>query len=114
MSYYEKAISLHTNITEGPVAIFSDDQIVSELFTNRLSAAGLTIYKDEHGRSPSALHDFLTIAKAQTIVMSNSTFCWWAVKLAQYSNSEVVAYCPSTWLPDSKSNVLIDSTWIKA
>ena len=114
MSYYEKAISLHNNIIEGPVAIFSDDQIVSELFTNRLSSAGLTIYKDEHGRSPSALHDFLTISKAQTIIMSNSTFCWWAVKLAQYSNSEVVAYCPSTWLPDSKSNVLIDSTWIKA
>jgi len=114
MSYYEKAVSLHTNISEGPVAIFSDDQIVSELFTNRLSAAGLTIYKDDHGRSPSALHDFLTIAKAQTIIMSNSTFCWWAVKLAQYSNSKVVAYCPYTWLPDSKSNVLIDSTWIKA
>lgn len=114
MSYYEKAISLHTNITKGPVAIFSDDQIVSELFTNRLSSAGLAIYEDEHVGSPSALHDFLTIAKAQTIIMSNSTFCWWAVKLAQYSNSEVVAYCPYTWLPDSKSNVLIDSTWIKA
>ncbi len=113
MSYYEKAISLHTNITGGPVAIFSDDQIVSELFINRLSAAGLTVYKDEHGRSPSALHDFLTIAKAQTIIMSNSTFCWWAVKLAQHTNSEVVAYCPSTWLPDQKSNLLIDLTWSK-
>ena len=113
MSYYENAISLHTSITEGPVAIFSDDQIVSELFTNRLSAAGLTIYKDDHGRSPSALHDFLTIAKAQTIIMSNSTFCWWAVKLAQHTNSEVVAYCPSTWLPDQKSNLLIDLTWNK-
>ena len=114
MSYYDKALAIDSNINQGPIAVFSDDQMIVDLFEQRLSAAGLTIHNNADSVASSAFNDFFTIANAQRVIMSNSTFCWWAVKLAQSSNSEVVAYCPSTWLPDQKSNVLIDSTWIKA
>jgi len=113
MSYYEKALTIDNGINRGPIAIFSDDKIVSHLFEQRLFAAGLTIYQDEQVSERTAFHDFFTIANAKTVIMSNSTFCWWAVKLAQHSEKDVVAYCPSTWLPDQKSNVLIDTKWLK-
>ena len=114
MSYYDKALAIDSNINQGPIAVFSDDQIISHLFEQRLSTEGLTIYNNNGIDHSAAFSDFFTIANAQRVIMSNSTFCWWAVKLAQYSNNTVVAYCPSTWLPDQKSNVLIDSKWIKA
>jgi hypothetical protein len=113
MSYYDKAFAIDSNIAQGPVAIFSDDKIVSDLFEQRLCTAGLTIYNNDEIRARSAFNDFFTIANSQRIVMSNSTFCWWAVKLAQSSNNKAVAYCPPTWLPASESNILIDSSWVK-
>ena len=113
MSYYDKAFAIDSNIALGPVAIFSDDKIVSDLFEHRLSSAGLTIYNNDEIRAPSAFNDFFTIANSQRIVMSNSTFCWWAVKLAQSSNNKALAYCPLTWLPAPESSILIDSSWVK-
>ena len=113
MSYYDKALAIDSNINQGPIAVFSDDKIVSDLFEHRLSTAGLTIYNNDEIRAPSAFNDFFTIANSQRIVMSNSTFCWWAVKLAQSSNNKALAYCPSTWLPAPESSILIDSSWVK-
>lgn len=113
LSYYESAIAFDEKIKEGPVAIFSDDQIVSTLFEDRLLTAGIDVYKQESVSSQSALNDFVTISNSSRIVMSNSTFSWWAASLAKYSNPLAKIYCPSTWLPTTGSEILIDPSWIQ-
>jgi hypothetical protein len=113
MSYYNKAIELDEKISKGPVAVFSDDQMVSNLYEDFLSRSGLTIFNYKSFSNASALNDFFTIASAQRIIMSNSTFSWWAASLASYSDPSVKIYCPSAWLPNPGSEVLIDPSWIK-
>jgi len=113
LSYYEKAIVFDEKIKGGPVAIFSDDRIVSTLFEERLLATGINVHKQESTDSRSALNDFVTISNSSRIVMSNSTFSWWAASLARYSDPLVKIYCPSTWLPTAGSEILIDPSWIQ-
>ena len=113
LSYYEKVIASDAKIKEGPVAIFSDDRLVSTLFEDRLLTAGIDVYKHEKMASQSALHDFVTISHSSRIVMSNSTFSWWAASLASYCDPLVKIYCPSTWLPIPGSEILIDPSWMQ-
>jgi hypothetical protein len=113
LSYYEKAIAFDEKIKRGPVAIFSDDRIVSKLFEERLLAAGINVHQRESMDHQSALNDFVTISNSSRIVMSNSTFSWWAASLARYSDPLVKIYCPSTWLPTAGSEILIDPSWIQ-
>ena len=87
--------------------------MVSNLYEDYLSRSGLTIFNYKSFSNASALNDFFTIASAQRIIMSNSTFSWWAASLASHSDPSVKIYCPSAWLPNPGSEVLIDPSWIK-
>ncbi len=111
LDYYLSAIS-NLGLKDGsPIAVFSDDQVVRELFGQMLTSRGFSLAT--FSGATTAQQDFYRMANARRIVMSNSTFCWWASKLAQriHGGGEITVVCPQTWLPLSGSDVLIDPTW---
>jgi hypothetical protein len=60
--------------------------------------------------------DFWAIAMAQRIVMSNSTFCWWATRVAMFLRPEVTVIYPSGWITGDPTSSLSRSlqlpSWI--
>jgi hypothetical protein len=49
--------------------------------------------------SGTSLEDFLLLSTSRAIVMSNSTYCWWAAWVAYHQNSAEVIY-PQPWYAD--------------
>ena len=48
----------------------------------------------------SATNDFVTIIKSKSLILSNSTFAWWAAAIRSrigYSNDSV--FIPKYWIP---------------
>jgi hypothetical protein len=109
-AYYEKSFESNPGLFERPVAVFSDDKLVKILMEKELARMGANIFVVPFN---SAKLDFFTMSLSRNIVMSNSTFCWWATKLASIDNPDLSVICPETWLPDDYSNELIDPKWTK-
>ena len=112
-AYYEKSFNDNPKLLECPIAVFSDDKLAKTLLEKELARMGADIYVSPFESRDSAKFDFFTISQSKNIVMSNSTFCWWATKLASVDNPDLNVICPEKWLPDENSNELIDPLWRK-
>ena len=109
VEYYSKALSGLSLAPDEPVVVLSDDHLVQVLFEEHLEKRGYRVFRPN---SSSAREDFFLIAAAKNIVMSNSTFSWWAVKLATYSRSDSPRIiCPHRWIDDPQSLSLIERQW---
>lgn len=88
-SYYK---SFFEKVNEGnPVWIFTDSpQIVSQDFRN----LGQKIEIIQPPTNSDPVESLLLLSMASEIVISNSTFSWWA---AQISGSDTKVYAPSKW-----------------
>jgi hypothetical protein len=107
------------------VVVTSDDPLVAMTFALYLKSNGydaLTATQLESNGDTSqrqldpVLYDFCLMANAKNVIMSNSTFCWWATALGDSVNERpherLVAY-PRGWLgflPDD-SDGLVQATW---
>lgn len=64
----------------------------------------------------SLLDDFLNIVTAQTVVMSNSTFAWWATYVGDQFFEELGinrnVFAPSPWLPIENRDRMLCENWI--
>jgi hypothetical protein len=109
--YYENSFRNNPSLLESPVAVFSDDKLAKILLEKELSRMGADIYESPYKSNESAKLDFFTISQSANIIMSNSTYCWWATKLACRNNPYLEVICPEYWLPGESSNELIDSKW---
>ncbi len=74
LSYYERALRQLGSPTN--VHLISDDAEFAGELAQRLDTQGVQCSPRPGGGS--AVDDFWAIAAARTVVMSNSTFCWWA------------------------------------
>jgi hypothetical protein len=101
LSFHEEALSLVLE-RGGPVSevlVLSDDHDFALLAAEHVGRRGVV------GRAVSGgsdLDDFCTLATAQHLVMSNSTFVWWAAVLGdrlRAGGAGRVVACPAPWMP---------------
>jgi hypothetical protein len=105
LDYFPRAISLikrkHNLPSDYPVEIFSDDLEWCRAHLNNLGA----IFMD----TGAAITDMFAIAERRFIVMSGSTFSWWAAHLIERDPSSVAA--PFPFMP-SHYSALDNDRWL--
>ncbi|UZR92532.1 alpha-1,2-fucosyltransferase [Chondrinema litorale] len=89
IDYYKKAIGLLENeIEKYPTIVLSDDikeaQHLLKNYPNFLYSKGIMI------------NDFQWISNAKNVIISNSSFAWWAAFLNNQSNNKIIA--PYNWM----------------
>tara|TARA_B100000029_G_scaffold439034_1_gene455345 strand:- start:145 stop:1083 length:939 start_codon:yes stop_codon:yes gene_type:complete len=99
ISYYINAIKLISKndkfkfkkiriIADDPFAIFS-----IKFYAEKYGLDVLESYKVR-----SDLEDFIEIASSSVIVMSNSTFCWWAASIGDFVLKDIDVFYPKGWI----------------
>lgn len=78
LDYYERSLEYLRGAT-GPVWLVGDDQLFLEFAGRWFADRGVTISPAPAFEGSAGITDLALLAGAQTVVMSNSTFCWWGV-----------------------------------
>jgi hypothetical protein len=108
------------------VVVTSDDELAARTFCEYLKAKGYsacTPSEAEASREASSprdsdpvLYDFCLMANAKNIIMSNSTYCWWATVLGDHlseNREERKVVYPRGWFRyhDDTSDKLLQPNW---
>ena len=102
IEYYEKAIlSLRKEELLKPILVFSDEpEALREEFSDLLKLADLEFLSPPEGSSP--IESMVLMSLCSTLIISNSTFSWWAASVGQASSRVI---CPETWSPLGKKGI---------
>ena len=107
-SYYFNSLKKLNIKKNEKIKIISDDTNHADKFRKYLKKKGYKVYKNQQYLNSKSLNDFLVLIKSKKLIMSNSSFCWWASacrsKLNLKSNYVI---CPKEWFPNNKN--IIDS-----
>ena len=84
------------------IKIVSDDYQFELYFSDLLAQKGYKVASAKKYKSlkKKSIYDFFTLIKSRKLIMSNSTFCWWAAILRDklnFSSSNVAS--PKKWFP---------------
>jgi len=82
--YYDRAVA-HLDLSL-PVVVVSDDKEQAARWRSRLRQAGRTVIELPPVATTPAVEDFWLLAGAQQVVISNSTFAWWAARVGDAAN----------------------------
>jgi hypothetical protein len=111
LEYFNKALQTLTEL-EGlnnrPIWVFSDDvAFVKGEFRNQ-DTSGFVWVQPPQDSDPA--ESMLLMSKASSIVISNSSFAWWAARVGPKSN----VYAPTKWFKKiADPEGLIPSTWVR-
>jgi len=123
--YYFRSLELMADSSIKSIVVTSDDQLAARAFSEILRSKGYDAFtsadvhpepRDETGDTiDPVLRDFSLISNSRNLVMSNSTFCWWAAVLGDVtagSSERIVAY-PRGWVEfsDDESDGLVRPGW---
>jgi hypothetical protein len=107
IKFYEGLVLELTKNESRPLWIFTDSPKLVRKEIEGTILCGATIIEPPIESSPN--ESMLLISKCNTIVMSNSTFSWWASYL---STPGTLIYAPSKWFKGRKDPAsLIPSDW---
>lgn len=123
--YYVRCLEvLSTEISS--VVVTSDDQLTATAFALYLTSKGydastptqveLSVSGSLRRSLDPVLYDFCLMANAKNVIMSNSSFCWWATALGDFVSENrcdrTVAY-PRGWVGtfDEGEDGLVQPTW---
>lgn len=123
--YYAKSLKLVAENAGDNVVVNSDDRLVETVFSEYLRAQGFNArpassiecrQADTHGAvASSVMRDFCLIANARNLIMSNSTFCWWAAALGDSiagGGAERIVIYPQGWVGKlGDEDGLVRDTW---
>ena len=123
--YYERALDVLGDRAAravdgaGHVVVIGDDPLLGELALDWLRARGHTATLPESTGVDPVVRDLALLARADRVVMSNSTFCWWGVMAgtALRPHRQRVVVAPRTWLPGNGPDlghpewVQVDNGW---
>jgi hypothetical protein len=111
IQYYVDAIqSLELDgINAKEIRVFSDSPLkAQELFDTVFYDKKIVIAPE----LPDPLANLLELSSASVLIGANSTFSWWAAKLAEYRNSRTKIIFPQGMLRNiPKSKVLLPENW---
>lgn len=113
LSYYEAALS-QLGPGAGPLWIVGDDALFLQLARSWFAAHGHEVQTVPEFGGSRALVDLAVIAGASTVVMSNSTFCWWGVTAgaAHRRTGNTGQRMPHTGHADPRQLVFIPEPWL--
>lgn len=117
LRYYQSAVQMmHTFLPlSTPVWVIGDDEMAVRGLEQALESMGLTLVPSNTRREniDKRKHDFFSIASARAVIMSNSTFCWWAVRVGEHVDrgSSQIVVSPSVWTRNADSSVLTCPGW---
>lgn len=102
IEYYQRAIlSLRKEELMKPILVFSDEpEALREEFSDLLKLADLEFVSPPEGSS--AIESMVLMSFCSTLIISNSTFSWWAASVGKASSRVI---CPETWSPLGKKGV---------
>lgn len=103
--YYEKAIAQAFNEQfYDEIWLFSDEPQEAKTIAQKFG--NIKLIEEPQGSNP--LEAMILLSKCHGIVISNSTFAWWAAKMSLHSN----IYIPSPWFKNERySKELIIHEW---
>lgn len=114
LAYYERAVSELAEALPGPrtARVVGDDRLAAEGLSARLTAV-VPRWAFEVAPERSLAADFGLLATADHLVLSNSTFAWWAAVVgdadpARPADRRVLA--PAAWL-GTRAHALLRPTW---
>jgi hypothetical protein len=94
------------------VVVMSDDEEFALLAAEHFLRCGLAAVATT-GSERAELDDLAALACAQHLVMSNSTFVWWAAVLGdrlRQGRTDRVVVCPTPWMPMSAADNIPSAT----
>lgn len=99
--------------SDDAIEVIGDDRLACAGLVAELRRDGRNVQDIDpgFGRAPRSICDFWRIASASVVVMSNSTFCWWATVVGDALRSDRTVVFPARWLGGG-SQVLRRSAWI--
>ncbi|MBT89278.1 MAG: hypothetical protein CMN79_02140 [Spirochaetales bacterium] len=101
LNYYKKillSLSKDANFNSKSIKVFSDDPFAIFAIKNLADKFNFTFIANNSNNSD--LDDFIELICSKTLVMSNSSFCWWAAVIGDR-------------LLDKKRSVFYPEGWIK-
>ncbi len=112
-SYYDAALAELAVGTQ--LMVVSDDAKFGAMMSASYRDRGFTVLDPPALARDPAINDFWTIAAASDVIMSNSTFCWWATRVGDVAHSSILprvrqVTCPLRWVPDI-DNSLAEPEW---
>jgi len=111
-TYCEAALEAIDPARSGTIWAIGDEPAAARAAAERLREAGWRVDTPEAGGSARGLDDFWNLARAGRLVMSASTFTWWAAVVGDAmagSDGRLVA-CPDPWQPP-RNGFLRRPTW---
>lgn len=103
-SYYLKSLKKLKVTNKEKIKIISDDLNYAKKFAQLLKKLGYEIDNDRKYYNSKSLNDFLILIKSKKLIMSNSSFCWWAAIVRdnlKFLTKNVA--CPRYWYPSNKN-----------
>ena len=113
LSFQEAALS---TVVEGRAVsrllVMSDDLDFAGLAAEHFERGGIAATVVGGDPDRSELDDFCALASAQHLVMSNSTFAWWAAMVGDRlrPGGDRVVVCPTPWMPLRASGTIPAAT----
>lgn len=104
LAFHESALALIAERSPVKrVVVMGDDPDFVILAAEHFARQGFPVSEPSATRSDT--DDFTTLATAQHVVMSNSTFVWWAAVLGDRlrSGDGRIVVCPTPWMPKRAS-----------
>lgn len=111
-SYYQRALQ-HLGVPSR-LRVVADDEAVGQEIARRCESEGWEIVGSPGGTA--AIDDFWALSAAERLIMSNSSFCWWAARLGDHrwsdSRGARLVVAPEHWVL-GHGQVLLHSTWVR-
>lgn len=109
-NYYKSALS---DLSEGvgggaEILLVSDDVPKAK---QRLGALGKVWTTKDLGLESDAVRDFVSMSAASRLVIANSTYSWWAGRIAEAKASAVIRG-PSSWYVDRRKPNPVPFRWL--
>jgi len=121
LNYYFKALRQLKVSKKEKIKVISDDDKFSRYFENLLVKKGYSVYKNSKKRSQKldikkknkikskSKDNFLALIKSKKLIMSNSSFSWWAAVFRHKLNlKDNKVVCPKKWFPNDKKITKFD------
>ncbi len=119
LSYYKNALDrLEPSLLSEGVIVVGDDGASIKQVEDYLRQHGYVIRQRPFLSSCPVMTDFWSVALAPCVVMSNSTFAWWAVAvgevLAEQGGLDQSVVAPQPWFPAVSGDSLRLEPWATA
>lgn len=111
--YYRRCLELIDRTK--PVLVVGDDPDHTREQSQRLREDGFEVLAAPRLVDDKVLNDFWLLARADHMVMSNSTFCWWATRVGdrfhEMAGRPRTVLAPAGWL-DGAGRVVLQPAWV--